>query len=287
MSYKKAAPREQNMTNDDGTLLKEIMNDTSGIVMRQKLDILEVFCPQYQKENKYKVGQTDPDAGDEPEEWNDEKMGEMLDKRPLFTLKEKSECCDRICCMHARRFQMTVKADERVVSSGDSVQIAWFDRPFKCSIPCGVFMLWPQEISSLNMNDEVLGRTVHDFRCTDGCTLKQHWRVEDGKGETKYFIRSDQCCNANCCAPSPCCKQRVFEILSPDQNDEMGRLINYFPGCNIKSCVGTADNYRIEFPKDASPEMKLQLMASGVLIDFMLFEKQPEQPNNGGGGEGF
>lgn len=56
-----------------------------------------------------------------------------------------------------------------------------------------------------------------------------------------------------------------------------------FPGCNVRGCTGTADNYILNFPDAASPADKLNLLGALMLIEYMVFEKKPDN-NNGGGG---
>jgi hypothetical protein len=113
-----------------------------------------------------------------------------------------------------------------------------------------------------------------------GC--RTNWTVEDKNGEIKYNIQDDSCCNANCCAPSLCCPVRKLHIFDASGKNEVGALYDYFPGCGLRGCFGTADNFRLVFPDNATPEMKTALVSAVVLIDMMLFEKKEDNNNKNG-----
>lgn len=46
----------------------------------------------------------------------------------------------------------------------------------------------------------------------------------------------------------------------------------------MKEFFSDADNFNVEFPRDASPELKATLMGALFLIDYLYFE------SSGGGG---
>ena len=166
---------------------------------------------------------------------------------------------------------MPIKTSKTV--TGTKKTIGTIKRPFKCTIDCLFCQLNPQEISTEDHTGKVIGRTVYDYRIADFCCNKRRWKITNGQDETPiYYLVDNQCCNANMCAPSICCTERKMEILDP-QEAEVGFMINYFPGCNLKALAGTADNYRMEFPANATSEQKAQLMATAVLVDYMIFEK--------------
>jgi len=264
------APTDQNMDDE----LFRIIGPQKGLLIRQKLDVMEIMCPALQKRNKYKVAAMPEGLGDEADNWEDKTFKKALKKAPLFTLKEKSEFLPRLCCGSWREFTIAVTASKK--AGGSKERIAEFKRPFKCTMNCGCCMLNPQEISAEDKDDKILGRTVQDWRFCDQYCAKIHWKVNDADGETKYVIENSQCCNANMFAPTMCCPTYRLDIFDASEENVVGSLIDYWPGCTTRGCLGTADNFKLEFPADASPAMKTQLLASVILIDFMLFEKSEE-----------
>jgi hypothetical protein len=262
--------------NESSASYKTIFHEgNKGVLMRQKLDKLDIFCPMLGKENKYKVATIPDDKIEEtdPEKWEDKTFKKALKHGKILTVKEKSEFIHRYCCGTFRPFTASVKASGKVDKSKSKIAI--LERPFKVGIPCGCFMIQPQEITTKDpKSDDVIGKTVFDFRIIDSCIGKKHWKVMDKNEEAQYIIESDMCCNKNMCAPSMFCPARELKILdAADEKKQVGEIIDYFPGCNFKGFFGTADNFKIIFPKGASSEMKLQLLSTTVLLDYMLFEK--------------
>jgi hypothetical protein len=48
----------------------------------------------------------------------------------------------------------------------------------------------------------------------------------------------------------------------------------------VKELVTDSDNFAVEFPKDASPEMKSLIFGAAFLIDYMYFEKKGSKSNS-------
>lgn len=279
------APGQQQMTDAPyrGGGICEILAPKQGLIVRQKLDLLDIFMPQCpMKQNKYKVGSYKKgERGEDPDSWEDKKFKKMLKTGKLFTIKEKSECSDRFCCGSYRGFTASVTSTKGA-GGGSKVKVAKITRPFKCTMICCCFMINPQEISMEDHNGLAIGRTVYDFRLPDACCLKRRWKVTNGKTEeAQYYLIDDVCCNTNQCAPSCLCPVRTINIT--DQVDKpVGFIKDYFPGCNLRGCAGTADNFRLEFPEHCTPDMKAQLLASTILLDYMLFEKAEDDQNSNG-----
>jgi len=51
-------------------------------------------------------------------------------------------------------------------------------------------------------------------------------------------------------------------------------LLKTSAGC-FKRCFGDVDNFRVFFPKDASPDDKAVIMCSAIMLDYMYFEENP------------
>lgn len=276
------------MAAPSGQAMADILAPHKGILMRQKLDLLDIFCPALGKENKYKVAARpeDKDTAD-PSEWEDKTFKKALKKSEILTLKEKSSFCCRVCCRSAREFTMKIKTGDSV--DDDSSTVAQLYRPFKCTcLVCGFLMLNPQEIqvrppkfdadSEEDVQSKPLGRVRQLWQIPGSCFCSRYWEVMDEDDSAKYVIRQNLC-STNMCAPSLCCPVHTIEIWDAKQENKVGAILNLFPGCNWRGCVGDADNYMIDFPKDATPQDKSNLLAANVLIDYMVFEKQPGDDN--------
>lgn len=278
-------PMAQMMQDADGGMAR-ILGAQKGLLIRQKLDKWELILPLWEKRNKYKVAGFPEEHRDTPyADWDDKIFKKALKKNEVLTMKEKSECLDRICCGKYRSFKMKVKAgDDAKGSNDDDGKILEFDRPCACTINCfNLCLLMPQELKVADKNDKNLGRITQVLKFPGSCCFKSYWEVKDDKDETRYTIVDNCCHGCNCCAPSICpgAAVREMQIMQGSSEDEVGKFMNVFPGCNLRACLGDADNFILDFPAEATVEDKALLLGASVLVDFMLFEKD-EQDNGGG-----
>jgi len=271
------APQMQVMTDILGILAPH-----KGLLMRQRLDLLEAVTG-YERRNKYQVAAKPEGKGDDPSEWEDHTFKKQLKHGNLLTLKEESDCCQRQCCRPRHTFKIKIKGGSDTSTDGES--LAHFDRPFACTILCCCVLLNPQ-VLTISIKGTETGKVIQHWPCMNNLLpCHRYWRVVDGNGKDVYMIKSDQCCNTNLCAPSCCCPARTIDILTPDQSTKVGSIVDVFPGCNLRGCAGTADNYILNFPDTATPVDKLNLLGALILIEYMVFEKKPSD-ESGMAGEG-
>jgi len=251
------------------------MADLPGLLIRQKLDLLEVVTP-LEKRNKYKiVGLKSKDDPDFDGKWEDKAFKKADD---LMTAKEDSDFLCRQICRSRREFDMKVKLKGK---DNDGDLAYKMHRPFKCTIPCFCTVLNPQEIEVEDHEGNLLGKAVQDMTCAKACCAKAIWKIEDKDGTIIYRMEDNLCCTANMCAPSPCCEVRNISIMTPEWGETSGSLQNIFPGCNLRGLCGTADNYKLTFPDNATPDQKAVLLGAALLIEYMLFEKSDNDQEGG------
>lgn len=235
-------------------------------MVRQKLDIAENFCACLDKSNKYRAA-VPPSSSTEvwmAEDWEDQKF---WDAKQLFYMKEDSNLFCRLFCPCTREFTMSARNED------DDSELFNVHKPFKPTMICGCFELCPQEITTFNPDGTKIGMVVHDFRCMAAMCGKQYWQIKDENDKVIYNVEDNTCCNANMCAPSFCCKTRTFDIFDAEQTQAVGKMQNLF-SCNLKRlCFSGYDQYRIAFPKDATPEQKALIVSNLMLIEFSMFER--------------
>lgn len=248
------------------------MQDVPALLIKQKMDKLEIFCPALQKRNKYKIAAlSDINNPEFDQKWSKK---DFKASPELLKAKEESDCLCRICLMKWREFTMDISSE----ATGNVVYKIM--RPFKCTLLCCCVMINPQELSISDDQGNVIGRTVQDWQCLPAMCGKTYLKVEDKDGNTQYNIEHNQCCNANAFNPAvPClCPVNHFSIMSADMTQEVGGLDNIFPGCNFEGlCSPDTDNYKLTFPTDATPDQKAMLLGSTVLIEYLFFEKGSEE----------
>jgi hypothetical protein len=145
------------------------------------------------------------------------------------------------------------------------------------------FLINPQELTITNGTNVTIGRAVQDYRCMPAnCFpgLTFFVRVEDAAGNKQFSIRYQYPtpCNGcrNFCAPS-CCK-KVFEIdiLDAQETAVIGSMQVVFPGFRLR-LASDATNWVLNFPQGLSGDAKALLLGGLFLIEYMAWEKAPDQ----------
>lgn len=257
-------PAVQSMS--DGGSFQNHLVSQPGLLVRQRLRLKN--CIPCLNKSAYDVG-TFPQGLDPTGEWEDDVFANA---RGHMTASEESDCFCRWYCGNFRAFTMHVFGGPQAQNN----EILTMQRPFKLPcLPC----CYPQRIEN---NDAKTGAKIgvveQDFRCVQEFFCgKSYWKVYDKNDNTKYVIERDVCCNKNMCAPSCCVPIHRFDIYDKDEQQVVGSLENIFPGCNLRLCFhGLIDNYRLTFPKDATPEDKANLFAATLLVDYMVFSNKDD-----------
>lgn len=255
-----------------------MLDQCPGLLVQQKFDLSEIFCPACQKRNKYKITS---DSGWNSDGVNDFTQSPFKQNPQIMKAKEESETCDRLCCQNFRTFQMYVRPGD----SGDGPYMYKYDRPCKCSINCIFCLLNPQELTVYDQSDQVLGKVTQEYKCWEtGCCLKFYWAVDDEAGARQFTYEDDLCCCRSCniLAPSLCCGQHHISVNDASGAKTDGHMRNIFPGCNFKGLAGGGglrDSYHLKFPTGATEKQKALLMGGMFLIEYMMFEKNGNDDN--------
>lgn len=125
-------------------------------------------------------------------------------------------------------------------------------------------------------NNTSLGRVYEPFKCCDPT-----YKIFNAAEQLKYTI------TANCCQCGFMCKkcaETKFDIFSSfnELNSErtpVGSIIKKFSGF-MKEIFTDADNFEIFFPQDATPEDKLMIIGTTLMIDYRFFEDNGKDRNH-------
>jgi len=125
-----------------------------------------------------------------------------------------------------------------------------------------------------------VGKVQQHWDCLKAMCNKTYHKVYDKAGEEQYVMERDMCFNSNCGNMLCPCIFPVhhFGIFKPGNlEEEVGSLENIWPGCNFQGlCKPDADNYKLTFPTEATPDQKALLLGATMLVEFMHFEKGSE-----------
>mmetsp|Transcript_13102 Transcript_13102/g.36862 ORF Transcript_13102/g.36862 Transcript_13102/m.36862 type:complete len:288 (-) Transcript_13102:90-953(-) len=255
-----------------------------AVMVRQKLQVFEQFCPACEKKNFYRVGAIGTEAVHNPPD------GDAFNAmNPHFVAQEDSSCACRFWCGNMRKFELLVSQAAGRDASGQP--LLRMERPFRCTLCCFGCIANPQELNVSTQDGVFLGRVVQDWncgRCIELCCFPggfYYFQVQGPTGETNFYVRQKYptLCNGcvNCCAPSCCNKAWVIDILDADGETVLSSMKNVFPGFNCR-WVSDASNLVMEFPAKATPEQKSVLLGALFLIEYIFFEKQKQDNDNAG-----
>lgn len=205
-----------------------------------------------------------------------ENMFEISDRlgHVILRAKEDSSCCYRQCCERLRPFEITIRDRQ----SNIAIRIT---RPFRCDncfcCPCINQVL---EVECPPGN--VIGHVEQNLNI-----YRPSFDICDANGDTKYVIEGPSSCKTSCrsccgkCAflilrrRRCCCFGRdiVFNITDAETGENCGDLAKLWAG-PLEKQRGLADfdRFGIDFPDEAGVDMKVVLVASTFLIDYLYFE---------------
>ena len=187
----------------------------------------------------------------------------------IYHLKEKSGCCERICCYKCRGFNLkinktiTVNNNFNIFLEGEKdCKLDYFEC-FGCGKPS-------ISINVKSPKGSFLGKvSVNWSSC---CCPKCSTRIEifNSYNQLKYVIKANSCC---CNIGTyynhlPKCCDILYNIY---QNKEKIGKIEKLSCSSCRIFCTKGDKYRIYFPSIATPEEKMLLIIGCLLIDYQSF----------------
>lgn len=249
------------------------LGSVPGLLIRQKTDWLGAVLEVAAHANRYQL---------KPPPMGYNALSEPLDDRAFkslptyFMAAEKSECCDRMCCGPFRAFEMNI-------TDATGRAVLRMMRPFKCPIVCGLvpccaYYPCPQECTIATAEGFTLGIIRQSTRCF---SCANYVDILDAN-ENLMFVLSGYFFQFG---PNCCCREYIFEILTPDLQPTGGKITNVFPGCNCRAMCTRSDNLEVLFPQGSTPEQRAAIVGSALFCDYLFFEKQGDNDNQVDGGD--
>lgn len=189
----------------------------------------------------------------------------------LFYGKETSTCCERNCtCESSQPMQMLIKHASKPNFDHDFTNdtFAVFNKPYTASFFC---CCRPESTGHYrSIEGSRFGKLYQPYTCCNPA-----YQVRNNQGHVIYTI-STSCCTCGYLCGNCCGFDRVvfyiFKGTSFNLNDTqsaVGRIIKHAMGWN--TFITDSDNMEIDFPIDATPEEKLNLIGTALLIDYTCF----------------
>lgn len=228
------------------------LGNMSGAFIKQKIDLLEVLTG-CNRNNKYEVYDM----------LNGERKG-----KPLFLYREQSGCCSRMCLpADCRPLDMYV---DNIQYGNDQDEVCLeINRPCKCTFYCFNRQEMQLNWSEKGQPKKYLGKIVDPWDC-----CHYSFKVLDEEDKEMYIVK------ANCCQlgfqcgqfPYEACQTIKFDILEPSGDAVVGQLIKKGKGYCVDMFDLGFNNFKIDFPKNATWKARALLVTCAVFIDFMMFE---------------
>ena len=197
----------------------------------------------------------------------------------LFKCQEKSGWCMRCCCpSNIREFNMEIQHVINATGQNLTKKFAEAYKPFKCPFLC---CNRPEIFVNVGeQNNNLIGRIRHIFTCCD-----PEFEVYESNGNLKYYVHADCCQCGLLCANNICGKfsTALFNVYTPGTNN-IASSISKMSAQSYGELVTDADSYTVGFPRNATVNDKLLLIALGLMIDYQYFETNSNDEGRGGYG---
>ena len=235
---------------------------STGVLIRQEAQVFEQITG-CESPNRYYVFSQSPQGG----------------MKLLFKCKEYSECCMRNCCpASTREINMVIKHIATAANLDENFSAPFVDvkKPFKCTCCC---LERPEMLVNFGGTKQPLGRIKQVFTCCDPL-----FNIYDNTGSLRYIIHGECCQCGLCCANNFCGKlsEVIFNLYSSeDRTKPSGSIIK--KSATAAELVTSADSYQVNFPANSSPQDKMLLIVSALMIDYQYFEETASENNNNSG----
>eukprot|EP00999_Lentomonas_sp_LEN2_P000146 NODE_1138_length_992_cov_50.893642_g1093_i0.p1 GENE.NODE_1138_length_992_cov_50.893642_g1093_i0~~NODE_1138_length_992_cov_50.893642_g1093_i0.p1 ORF type:complete len:283 (+),score=39.52 NODE_1138_length_992_cov_50.893642_g1093_i0:80-928(+) len=249
-------PPAQQMGGGGAVANNPMMGHLAGLqalYIRQKLDLIEAFCPACEIQNKYWSYLS-------PEDRDSRHNMQM-------SVEEESSCCIRYFCNPNHPLELHFKgSDGRTYLHGDSPM------PF-CS-GCR---------RRLDLDDPTSGQKVGIVKeeCTNllGCLpTKISVFMGDQEENPSYTLKGPSPCWVGLCMSCPCRDPYVYEVQRGEQPIP-ANIQNTPNGC-CKMCFTSADDYTLAFDASMNPAERALLMGAVYMLDYAYFQAK-QQRNQG------
>ena len=233
--------------------MKELAQST-GAIIRQEIELLEAYSG-CETQNRYQVFIQSP-------------MG----LKYAFKCNERSGCCSRCCCANScRGLEMVIRHVASAAEIDTDISRIFIRANKPCALGC-CCLCRPQMDIKLEETKNYLGSVREPFTCCD-----KDAEVYDEGHNLKYRLVGD-CCQFGLCCGSSAEKMAEIEFQIQRNGEQVGMMKKM--SSSLGEYFTKADSYKISFPLDATPEDKMLLICSALLIDYQNFERDETPDRN-------
>jgi len=187
---------------------------------------------------------------------------------------------DRHCCVIQTTPTSSFLAKEDLARD----VVAIHEKGNTCS--AGISCCYQPYLRTVDGTGRYLGETKY---VCDECIFVPKFLVTDQYGEPKFLLRPDTCCGGICVLPR-CAGQggkclripflvrdpRTLEPIPSNAHEGKSQVTSLWTGLANEVCF-RRHAYQVAFPVDATPEDRLTLVGSSILVDVALFEQDDDK----------
>lgn len=195
----------------------------------------------------------------------------------VLTATEESDFCCRVCCQPNHKLQMHLRTPET------QQVVATVDRPFKLGGMCPAWCGCCQAEASLYAGTQVatdetpgvlIGRTQQPV-CGGFFTPTVHAAVGDADPADNFFakVEGPTCIFGG--LTELCCDQEFTVSSKGDKEADIGKIVKEKPQdlkAGIAELTTDADLFTMSFTQQMTPEQRMTMLSSLLLMDYMFFE---------------
>lgn len=175
--------------------------------------------------------------------------------------REQSGFIERCCLGPGREADWSTHKDNKTGPMAWKLHKRRFWPCFICCSRPGAIVKDPQ--------GQLIG-TIEDPFSVGVLCGKMNNEIKDHKGAPLYFVQGHCCQLGFCC---PCCADAEFRIEQGKQGGPEVGKVRRLQLTLTEFCCPTM-RYRVEFPKGATPEGKVLLLSSALMVDTVYLEAQ-------------
>ena len=246
-----------------GGLEAKLMECVYGVVIRQKVDLLEMVtgCERQNVYHAYKAGQRT-------------EKGAKKKGHKIFKFKEKSTCQDRCMAGSCKRYGMKCmqydQYDEDNNEDNDKQVVLRGEKEGKCTCCC-------QNRTELKVYECGKGSDEEDYigRVYDPCDMCNFRFTIYDKADVPIYGLKASCmqCYFWCRCPCDSCQVVNFDMTEGESDKIIGQLMKRGRGFAKNMILGDDnDVFIVDFPPNSDYIHRALLMKAAIFIDYTMFE---------------
>ena len=236
----------------------------TGLYIKQQMNTLEIITG-LDMQNKYFIHELAPAGPDG-----------KAHRKVLFQARETSDFIDRGCSPQGcRAIDVSINKWISGPEYPDRQVAIRLEKVCQCTCYCANRPELKVFITE-GGQDLYVGKIVDPWDC---CNYA--FKVYDAQDSVRFHVEAG-CCQLgfHCKCPCETCERIEFDLYSGDKVTKEAPILKLGTGNCIKNAVSNSDNFTVTFLANATWKDKVLLMATLLMIDYMMFDEKTNGSDN-------